>query len=667
METINQNNNQRIQLSSKNDLIKKLSIYKKEEIQEILKAVYFAETIHVNQKRASGEPYITHPYAVAQILINLHLDYTTIIAAICHDILEDTDISHEELRKNFGEKVFKLVDGVTKISLFDVKYKSIQNSETIRKMLFAMVKDIRVILIKLADKLHNMRTLQFLNKGKSRRIAEECLSIYAPLAGRLGISWIRAELEDLALKCLYPDVFEQIKRFIAEKKSERNEYLEKVKKSIHKAAAVEKLKMNVLTRIKHFYSVYYKMKKRNKPLNEIYDMLGIRILCNTEAECYSILGLLHKLWMPISGRFKDYIAMPKANRYQSLHTTVMCFDGKLIEIQIRTYEMNQTADYGIAAHWLYKSNKKAGRTEELSIINKLRKWDVSKNESGTFLNEIKSELLKDSIYVFTPHGDVIELPQGATPLDFAYHIHTEIGNHCIGAKSDGRILPLKGVLRNTQVVEILTSPKARPHLNWLRFVKTNRARTKIRSWLNKHDENLIIDKNIVVKSPESETKNREKHKKTKLNMFDPLKVGIKIGKDRNVMIKMAKCCIPTAGDPIIGYISRGRGIIIHKADCSNLKSIQGINQRKMDVEWETVSPNATKRFRVTAIEKEDIFSEIEGSIRKNNGHLISGKLTKDDTGRLTGYFIIEIDKKDKFTNILKNIRAIPEILNVKVI
>jgi GTP diphosphokinase / guanosine-3',5'-bis(diphosphate) 3'-diphosphatase len=654
-----------IQKNSKNDLINKLSLYKKEEKQEILKAIYFAEELHEDQKRASGEPYIIHPFAVAKILINLHLDYITIIAAICHDILEDTDLSHEELRNKFGDKVFKLVDGVTKISIFDVKYKSIQNSETIRKMLFAMVQDIRVILIKLADKLHNMRTLKYLDKEKRRRISEEVLTIYAPLAGRLGISWIRAELEDLALKCLYPNVFEQIKKFIAEKRSERNKYLEKVKKAIYRAAAEENLKITVLTRIKHFYSVYYKMKKRNKPLSEIYDLLGIRILCNTEVECYSILGIVHKIWKPISGRFKDYIAMPKANRYQSLHTTVVCIDGKLIEIQIRTYEMNQTAEYGIAAHWLYKTNKNQKAADELSIINKLKNWDKSKNGSSTFLNEIKSELLKDSIYVFTPKGNVIELPKGATPLDFAYHIHTEIGNHCIGAKSDGKILPLKNALRNTQVVEILTSPKARPHLNWLRFVKTNRARTKIRSWLNKHDENLIIEKNIVVKTQGQSSKQKGKPKKAKMNILNPSKVGIKIGKDRNVMIKMAKCCMPKAGDPIIGYISRGRGIIIHRADCSNLDSIREFEERKINVEWETISPNIVRRFKVTAVFKEDIFSEIEGSIRKNSGHLISGRLKKDDEGRLTGFFVIEIEKKEDFTDILKNIRSIPEILNVK--
>ncbi len=666
MDDINQNNDQSKQSNSKNDLINKLSIYKKEEKQEILKAIYFAEKLHVNQKRASGDPYIIHPYAVAKILINLHLDYTTIIAAICHDVLEDTGISRKKLKTEFGEKVVKLVDGVTKISIFNVKYKSIQNSATIRKMLFAMVKDIRVILIKLADKLHNMRTLKFLDKEKSKRIAEECLSVYAPLAGRLGISWIRAELEDLALKCLFPDIFDQIRKFIAEKKSERNDYLEKVKTSIYKSAAKENLNINVLTRIKHFYSVYHKMKRQNKPLNEIYDLLGIRILCNTETECYGILGLVHKLWMPISGRFKDYIAMPKANRYQSLHTTVMCFDGKLIEIQIRTFEMNQTAEYGIAAHWFYKTAKKPRRSEELTIINKLRKWNVLKNESGTFLNEIKSELLKDSIYVFTPQGDVIELPKGATPLDFAYHIHTEIGNHCIGAKSDGRILPLKGIIRNTQVVEILTSPKARPHLNWLRFVKTHRARAKIRGWLNKHDESLIIDKSIVVKTPETGKKIKVKHKQSKMNMLDPVKVGIRIGKDRNIMISMAKCCMPSTGDSIIGYVSRGRGIIVHKEDCRNLKNIKEIEDRKINVEWETISPNATKRFRVTTMDKEDIFSKIEGSIRKYHGHLISGKLTKDYAGKLTGYFIIEIDQKEKFTQIIKNIRSIPEILNVKV-
>jgi guanosine-3',5'-bis(diphosphate) 3'-pyrophosphohydrolase len=574
---------------------KKISRFSKEEQGRIMAAMDFASELHQNQKRASGEPYIIHPLAVAEILINLNLDAPTVIAAICHDVLEDTDVSSEQLKEKFGHEVEKLVDGVTKISIIKVKNKTIQNTETIRKMLFAMVQDIRVILIKLADKLHNMQTLQFLSKAKSRKIAEECLDIYAPLAGRLGISWIKDEIEDLALKRINPDIFIQIKRFIAIKKSERAEYLKRIKKAIYREARKEGIKIQIDMRAKHFYSVYQKMKKRGKNLDEVFDLLGVRILCNTTTECYTLLGLVHTLWKPISGRFKDYIAMPKANRYQSLHTTVMCYEGKLIEIQIRTFEMHRTAEFGIAAHWLYKSKNPRHKPDELPIINKLKNWNKARTESGDFLEEIKSELLKDTIYIFTPHGDVIELPKGATAIDFAYHIHTEIGHHCYAAKAGGRIIPLKKPLRNMQLVEIITSQKARPHVNWLRIVKTSRARSKIRHWLNKNDETLLVSRNVFVKKAEGVPPVKVKGKrKLELEMPARDKVGIRIGKERNIMIRIAGCCRPDRGDKIIGYISRGKGIMIHKENCPNLKFIKDYRQRSIDVEWEAMPSKTTR-------------------------------------------------------------------------
>ncbi|MDR3200388.1 MAG: RelA/SpoT family protein, partial [Spirochaetales bacterium] len=394
----------------------KLAGYTDEEKKIILEAAHWADDLHKDQMRASGEPYFIHPLQVAEILVDLKMDYQCIVAALLHDVLEDTEASRQELDSRFGQDVEKLVNGVTKIAGIKAQSKSIQDAETIRKMLFAMSKDIRVILIKLADKLHNMRTLEFLPEERRRAFAQECLDIYAPLASRLGMGGIKDELEDLSLKHLQRQTYDQIKAFVASKRGERAEYLQKIDEKIVSAAGEEGLAVSVETRAKHFYSIYTKMRRRGKTLDEIFDLLGIRILCEAQNDCYVILGIVHRLWKPIDGRFKDYIAMPKANKYQSLHTTVMGDGGRLIEIQIRTRLMHQTAEHGIAAHWLYKkgtSTEKVSR-EDLPVITRLRSWNGLKISSGDFLNEIKGEILKDSIYVFTPKGDAIELPSGST-------------------------------------------------------------------------------------------------------------------------------------------------------------------------------------------------------------------------------------------------------------
>ena len=670
------------------DFFSKFDHYSEKERNEIIRAARWAAELHRDQKRASGEPYIIHPVTVAEQLINLNLDYKAIIAALLHDIIEDTDVTRGELRKEFGREVESLVHGVTKISFLRGKSKTIQEAETIRKMLFAMVKDIRVIFIKLSDKLHNMRTLQYLDAQSRKRIASECLDIYAPLAGRLGISKVRVELEDLSLKYLHPDVYEQIKRFVAENRKSRAEFLERVKNDIASEAKKAGIPVDLETRAKHFYSIYQKMRKRGKPIEEIYDLLGIRILTETTSQCYELLGLVHKLFIPISGRFKDYIAMPKSNRYQSLHTTVMGYNGKMVEIQIRTHKMHRTAENGIAAHFIYKkgSSREIVKQEDLPIINKLKSWDGAKAASSEFLEEIKRELLKDSIYVFTPRGDVIELPKGSTAIDFAYHIHTEIGNHCLAAKADGVIIPLKQELKSTQVVEIITSNTAHPHLNWLRYVKTARARSKVRHWLNQNDTGLIIDRNIIAKRKESaKTSHAEKRlpreslryeisgrgtekkgiEETEKRILDQSRIGIRIDGERNMMIRLAKCCNPTTGDRIIGYISRGRGIIVHRADCPNLKYIKDFSERKIEVEWETVSPRATRRFQVTSRMIPNLFSEIEGALKKYNGHLIEGKLDESDGETLKGFFTVELDNRDDFSHVLKNLRTIPAIINIQ--
>ncbi len=661
----------------------RISAYSEEERQKILSAAEWARRLHGEQKRASGDPFFIHPLSVASILVDIRMDAQGVIAALLHDVLEDTETSRTSLRKEFGREVESLVQGVTKISVLRGRSsRSLQHAETIRKMLFAMVKDVRVILIKLADKLHNMRTLGYLDIEDRMRIAKETLDIYAPLAGRLGISRIKDELEDLSLKHLQPAVYEQIRQFVADRKSERAEYLERVKEAINGEADAAGISIVIEARAKHFYSIYQKTRRRGKPMEEIYDLLGLRVLCETTSQCYELLGLVHKLWMPIEGRFKDYIAMPKSNRYQSLHTTVMGFEGKIIEIQIRTHAMHQTAENGIAAHWLYKSGVLKGgeKTKELSLINKLREWQGAGAVSGDFLDEIKKELLRDSIYVFTPKGDVVELPSGSTAIDFAYHIHTDIGDRCTGAKADGAIIPLKEPLKNTQVVEIMTSKSAHPHLDWLRYVKTSKARSKVKHWLAQNDPGLIFDRNIVARKTE-EVPHTIVFQKTKprppagpapdgqpaepeTQIRDASKVSIRIGQERNIMIRIAQCCTPSTGDSIVGYVSRGRGITVHRIGCPSIASIKDFGERSIEVEWETVSPKSTRRFQVTARLSSNLFSEIEGALKKFGGHLIEGKLEEAEGETLRGFFTVELDNREDFGRVMKSLRTIPSVMNI---
>ncbi len=657
--------------------IQKANQYSAADQEKFLAAATFAAEKHKDQRRASGEPYIIHPLAVAEILIQLKMDSDTVCAGLLHDTLEDTDTTYEELVALFGTPVADMVEGETKIANLKTMSKSVAEAETIRKMFFAMSKDIRVIIIKLADKLHNMRTLQHLNNDRAREIASDTLDIFAPLADRLGISWLKDELEDLSLKTLKPDTFNYIQEYLLSKKSAQRAYLSRVEKSIYRACAEAELNdVLVTSRAKHTYSIYMKMKKRKKEIDEIFDILGVRILCNTVTECYTILGVVHRLWPPIEGRFKDYIAMPKANNYQSLHTTVMALDGKLLEIQIRTKEMHFTAEFGVAAHWTYKSasGSEAGSwskmdSEQFSrIISKLKTWSNEIETSESYMDDIKGELLKDTIYVFTPQGHIVELPANATALDFAYQIHTEIGNHTTGAKADGSIIPLNAPLKNTQVIEILTSPNARPHLQWLRYAQTNSARRKIRAWLNKYDENILIDKEIIAKRKVTEPVKEIVAPSVPLDdenivrhVQDAKRIKFRVGDEKNMMINIAQCCSPVRGDDIVGYVSRGRGIIVHRRDCPNLKNMSEIVDRSIEVEWENEHPKLTKRFSITSKRTYDLFGEIEGALRKFKGHLIEGRLYDDEEGKLAGTFTMEMEKEEDFKKILKNLKTIPSV------
>ncbi len=668
------------------ELIKRFLVkcehYSKQDLEKISRAANYANEKHLNQKRKSGEPYIIHPIAVAELLIQLNMDADSVCGGILHDVIEDTDATEEEVTRLFGTNVCELVQGVTKIKAIKNLSRSAAEAETIRKMFIAMSKNIPVIIIKLCDKLHNMRTLQYMDPQRAKEKASECLDIYAPLADRLGISWLKAELEDLSLKTLKPDTYKYIEDFLLTKKNEYMQYLDTIRKKISNACIEAGIKgIRITTRLKHTYSIYMKMKKRRKEIDEIFDILGVRVICNSVTECYTLVGIIHQIWPPMEGRFKDYIAMPKANNYQSLHTTIMTNTGVILEIQIRTYEMDQIAEYGVASHWVYKAE--SGSDSDSSWVNmdsnqlsriatKLKSWNTEIEQSESFMDDIKSEILKDTIYVFTPKGQAIELPMGSTALDFAYLIHTEIGNHTVSAKANGSIIPLAQQLENTQVIEIITQKNAHPRVSWLKYAHTTSAKRKIRNWLNKNDENIIIEKNIIANKKDIEAATKEepapepelKENDIIRSVSDRSRSAVTVGKNKNMMIQIAQCCNPVPGDSIVGYISRGRGIIVHKTDCPNLVHMAEIEQRKIEVDWETNSDTITRKFTVTSKRTLNLFSEIEGAIRKFNGHLLSGSLVDDELGNLHGTFMMECNKEESYNKIVKAIRANPNIIKI---
>lgn len=547
-------------------------------------------------KRNCGRPYYIHPLRVARILAEKHLGADTIVAGLFHNILDVDNDCLGEIEERFGKEIANICSGTAKITGLKIKSKTMQQADCIRKMLFAMIDDIRVILVKLADRLDRMRNLKFVSPEAQKAVAKEVIDIWCPLASRLGMADIKSEMEDLSLKYSNPDVFQQIKSIVAQKKQERSEYLNNAVKKIYTATEKAGISVSISSRAKHFYSIYQKMRKRNKDAGELYDLLALRIICNTDAECYTLIGIVHGLWKPMEGRFKDYIAMPKANGYQSLHTTVIC-DGKPLEIQIRTQEMHNIAEHGVASHWLYKkgTNKDMVKAEDLSIINQLRALRDEDLSNESFFKELKSELLGDSIYVFTPMGDVKELPKGANAIDFAYMIHSSIGEKIIGAKADGKIIPLTQPLKNTQIIEVLTSPYSHPTQAHLKAVKTSRAHSRINAWLSANDPTYIDreaqekrDAEILANTLYSKKVAEEKRKNSK----EKKKISEYSGKVRvdgltNYLVTIAKCCSPVPGESIVGYVSRSRGITVHRADCLTFLRIPDIERRKVRVEWDT--------------------------------------------------------------------------------
>ena len=571
-----------------NEFFKMNDFYSADDVQLITKAWDRLVELSSQITRPCGEPFYLHPLRVANILAQSKLDATTILACFFH-APEPIHFSIEDIQKEFGKEVASIVEQTSKIMTVSQSSRTLQQSDAIRKMLFALVDDVRIILIKLADKLDRIRNAKSLTEEEQHSVAEEIIDIWAPLADRLGMQAEKNELEDLSLKYTNPAVFQQIKSIVSQKKDERANYLEKATQSILQSAQKSNLQITITSRAKHFYSIYQKMRKRNKEAGELFDLFALRILCNTNADCYTLIGIVHSLWKPLDGRFKDYIAMPKANGYQSLHTTVMC-DGRPLEIQIRTYEMHNMAEHGVASHWLYKkgTNHDLVEPEKLELFNKLQELKETHITDENFFKTLKNELLGDEIYVFTPKGDVKKLPAGSNAIDFAYSIHSAIGEKIVAAKADGKIIPLTEPLKNTQIIEIITNPQAHPSENQLKVVKTSKAHQKIHSWLATNDP-TFSDKLIQQQKENAEPVIHQKKKRVKSDarpvQEEQTTRKVRIDGSINFLFTLAKCCNPKYPDPIVGYISRIKGVSVHRADCLTYQRIQNKEQRSIDVSW----------------------------------------------------------------------------------
>ncbi|WP_053957019.1 RelA/SpoT family protein [Inediibacterium massiliense] len=699
----------------------------------IIKAYNFAEAAHEGQVRKSGEKYFVHPERVAKILAELEMDDATIVAGLLHDVIEDTKYTYEEVKLEFGEEVAILVEGVTKLGRFTYETKEERQAESLRKMFLAMAKDIRVIIIKLADRLHNMRTLKYMNEEKKREKAVETLEIYAPIAHRLGISKIKWELEDLSLRYIDPEGYYDLVDKVAKKKREREEYINQVIKQLGNALKDVKIKFEINGRSKHFYSIYRKMVYRNKAFEEIFDLTAIRVVVDNVKDCYGVLGIVHTMWRPIPGRFKDYIAMPKPNMYQSLHTTVIGPDGEPFEIQIRTWEMHRIAEYGIAAHWKYKEGKtgqnKDNLDDKLRWLRQLLEWQRDMNDPKEFMESLKIDLFTNEVFVFTPKGDVIDLPAGSTPIDFAYKIHSAIGNSCIGAKVDGRIVPIDYKLKNGNIVEVLASKNSHgPSRDWLKFVKSTQAKNRIRQWFKKERKEENIEKGREMLEKEIRRNNYEVHelakspwlneivKKLRLNSIEDLYAaigyggillgqvvprlkqlykesvkeeknlqetislqnktnkpkkekkdtqGIKVKGIDNILVRFAKCCTPVPGDEIIGFITRGRGVSIHRTDCVNILKERECIDRFIEVEWDADRQNSYEtEIQIIASDRKGLLSEVTNVLSdiKLSVTAINARTTKDRVAIVN--LTIEITNVEQLDKLIKKIKSMQGVLDV---
>lgn len=568
------------------DFFKKNSFYTEEDKSKIINAWDFLVELSQGKKSFDDKPFFLHPYRVALIVAEYHLDYESVIASFFHNVFKLENISEEKIKSKLSDSIYNIIVNLDRISKIHVNTKTLDQADAVRKMFFAIANDMRVILVKLAERVDLMRNLKSYDEQTQKQIAQQILDIWAPLADRLGIKQGKNELEDLSLKYLNNDAYLQIKSIVSAKKNERADYLEKAKQALYKSTSKAKIDVTISSRAKHFYSIYQKMRKRNKEAGELYDLLAMRILCQSDSDCYALLGIVHSLWKPLEGRFKDYIAMPKANGYQSLHTTVMA-DGRPLEIQIRTNEMHNIAEHGVASHWLYKKGSSNDKVDinSLPLINQVQQLCDEHISDEALFSEFKNNLLKDKIVVFTPNGDIKQLPVGATAIDFAYAIHSDVGMKITGAKADGKIIPLSEPLQNTQIIEVITNPQSHPTENQLQNVVTYKARQKINSWLSTNGQEV----KSVSKSEEEIVKENRSHKKgTKKKEKNQTQHSgkIRIGNTTNFIITKSKCCNPTYPDEIIGYVSKARGITIHRRDCYIYNRIPAKEYRSVEVEWD---------------------------------------------------------------------------------
>ena len=704
----------------------------KAKCDDVTKAYQLAEEAHKDQRRVSGEPYILHPLAVAQILADMKIDTTTITASLLHDVVEDTSYTLDDLKKMFGKEVAFLVDGVTKLSRLNYRTKEDQQLNSMRKMFLAMAKDVRVVVIKLADRLHNMRTLRYMRSDKQKRIAQETLEIFAPLAHRLGIFNIKWELEDLSFRYLEPDKYYDLVEQMKQKRHVREEIVNEAIDVLKKALDEAHIHCEINGRPKHFYSIYKKMKKDNRDLSQVYDLFAIRVIVDDVKDCYGVLGIVHSLWKPLPYRFKDYIAMPKPNNYQSLHTTVIGTRGQPVEIQIRTWEMHRIAEYGVAAHWRYKEgNQTANKDafdEKMGWLRNLLEWQDTSNPKE-FFNALKLDAFSDEVFVFSPRGDVIDLPQGAIPIDFAYRIHTDVGHRCVGAKINGKIVPLDYKLKNGDIVEIITSKVGKPSLDWLNIVGSSESRSKIRSWFKKENREENIAKGldalereckrlghdwkalnvggrlgrvakqmnagseddlvaavgyggfavntVLIKLLELHKKDLQKQEEKtnslaaleKLKTKKPVKhngTGILVKGEPGLLVRLAKCCSPVPGDPIIGFITRGRGVSVHRADCPNVTHGQNDVDRLIDVEWDY---DGNERFEVNmeivAYDRTGIMAEIMATLAEMKISILSVNAKTSDTKNVTIHMGVSIKDLAQFEFVATKIRRLKDVYAVE--
>jgi GTP pyrophosphokinase len=699
------------------DLIKKVISYNPDADTEIMKRAYhFSSEAHSSQKRMEGSPYIEHPVAVASILADMKMDTATIAAGLLHDTIEDTGITRKKIKELFGEEIAFLVESVTKLSKIVFKTKEEAQAENFRKMFLAMSEDVRVMLIKFADRLHNMLTLRHLPEAKRHRIALETLEIYAPIANRLGIGWLRTELEDLSFKFLMPKLYSELVSKVAKRKEEQEGYLKELIHIVNNKLKEADLPGTISGRVKHYYGIYQKMQTQRITFEQVHDVLGLRIITDTTANCYAILGLIHSLWTPIPGRFRDYIGVPKSNMYQSLQTTVIGPKGERVECQIRTKEMHMIAEHGIASHWRYKEKGKIDEksSKYISWLRELIHSQKELSDAKDFLDAVKGEVFPDVIYVFTPKGDIKELPVGSSPVDFAYSIHTQVGHKCVGAKVNGRIVPLKYILRSGDTIEIMTSPTHGPSRDWLKFVVTQRAKSRIKQLikaeerkqaehlglkllegeLKRHDLSVSILKSEDMQGvleffniPSLEElyvsvgfgrlsahqvvnklipeKPAEEIPATKVTRPPKEQKGITIKGVDNVLYHTAKCCFPVPGDKLVGFITRGRGATIHREDCPNLERLAIDTARLVDVEWKSAGDaTSPAKLFVETVDKPGILANLSAlisSVNVNISHL-EAKSTEDKKAHII--FILEVKNKLQLSGLTQKIAQMEGVLKI---